>query len=118
MYGKILAIFVLVAMALPVSADKPEWAGKGKPTAEQKAAHKAAMNAKDEYDDDVLEVDDEEREKPKDKEMKKSKEKLKGMEKQVDMKSEQPRKEVEKGAESGQASRDEHARKWWKFWEE
>ena len=45
------AIISVALTAVMVSAtalaDKPEWAGKGgKPTAEQKAAHKDAMNAK------------------------------------------------------------------------
>jgi hypothetical protein len=35
----------------PVMADKPEWAGKGKPSAEQKAAHKVAMEAKEDKKD-------------------------------------------------------------------
>jgi len=38
---------ILVAFASPVLADKPAWAGSGKPpTAEQKEAHKQAMRAK------------------------------------------------------------------------
>lgn len=45
---KNLAIpFCLALMATSISyAEKPEWAGKGKPTAEQIAEHKASMKAK------------------------------------------------------------------------
>ena len=52
-----LLISVLsLLIAFPAFADKPEWAGKGKPTAEQKEAHKAAMQAKG---DDADELEDE-----------------------------------------------------------
>ena len=40
---KMLVLILMGAFVLPVMADKPEWAGKGKPTAEQKSAHEAAM---------------------------------------------------------------------------
>ena len=40
-----------------------------------------------------------------------------GMEKQRELKQEQLRKEEDRGSEQGQASREEHSRKWWKFWE-
>ncbi|UVW35604.1 hypothetical protein NYF23_03085 [SAR92 clade bacterium H455] len=36
---------------MPAIADKPEWTGKGKPSDEQKAAHQAAMQAKEDIDD-------------------------------------------------------------------
>jgi hypothetical protein len=41
----------------------------------------------------------------------------KGLEKQREKKSEQERKEIDKGSEQGQKMREEHSRKWWKFWE-
>ena len=41
----------------------------------------------------------------------------KGLDKQKQKKSESERKELGKGSEQGQASREEHSRKWWKFWE-
>ncbi|MGE4490442.1 MAG: hypothetical protein AB7E95_12950 [Kiritimatiellales bacterium] len=40
----------------------------------------------------------------------------KAMEKQREKKAEQIRKEADKGSEKGQAMREEHSRKWWKFW--
>ena len=42
----------LLAAAL-AHAEKPEWAGTGKPTAEQKALHQAAMEAKATNEADV-----------------------------------------------------------------
>lgn len=39
------------------------------------------------------------------------------MERQREMKEEQERKELGKGAEQGQDSREEHSRKWWRFWD-
>lgn len=53
MNKNLLTIMILmVAFVAPAIADKPEWAGKGKPTAEQKAAHKSVMNAKEDLDDE------------------------------------------------------------------
>ena len=40
-----------------------------------------------------------------------------GLEKQSEKKQEQIRKEIDKGSEQGQAAREEHSKKWWKFWE-
>ena len=42
-------------------------------------------------------------------------EKLRGVEKQTLKKAEQERKELGHGSEKGQAMREEHSRKWWKF---
>ncbi|WP_438951171.1 hypothetical protein [Porticoccus sp.] len=39
------------------------------------------------------------------------------MEKQREMKAEQERKELGKGSEQGQDLRQEHSRKWWRFWD-
>lgn len=40
-----------------------------------------------------------------------------GLEKQREKKMEQERKEQDKGSEQGQRMREEHSRKWWKFWD-
>lgn len=40
-----------------------------------------------------------------------------GLAKQSEKKMEQERKELGKGSETGQQKREEHSRKWWKFWE-
>ena len=41
-----------------------------------------------------------------------------GLNKQHDMKTEQEQKELGKGSEKGQEMREEHRRKWWRFWGE
>ncbi len=41
---------------------------------------------------------------------------VKGLEKQREKKAEQVRKEMGKGSEKGQEMREQHSRKWWKFW--
>jgi hypothetical protein len=123
---------LLSLVAMGANADKPEWAGKGKPTAEQKAAHKAAMNAKEDDDDE----DDEDgngkgKDKAKKEKMKKDKRAKKekhdkegdeddsdrqaGLEKQKSKKSEQEQKELDKGSDRGKEAR-ETRRKWWQFW--
>lgn len=43
---RILLMTILASFAASAFAEKPEWAGKGKPTDEQKAAHKEAMTSK------------------------------------------------------------------------
>ncbi|WP_051360812.1 hypothetical protein [Desulfuromonas sp. TF] len=40
-----------------------------------------------------------------------------GLEKQQEKKMKQERTEKDKGSEQGQKMREEHSRKWWKFWE-
>jgi len=112
-------------------AEKPAWAGSGKPTAEQKEAHKAAMNAKEDDLGPNLNIGD-------NPEVKKAKDKTKkvkkvqknnesllgsdkeqtrtGLEKQHAKKAGQEQKELGKGSEQGQESR-EQRKKWWQFWE-
>ena len=66
-----IAIFLLI-FSITVLADKPEWAGKGKATDEQKADHHSAMEAKaDDMDEDA----DESREKAEKKKAKSGKSK-------------------------------------------
>ena len=137
----LLMISLLVSSAL-VFADKPEWAGKGKPTDEQKAAHKAAMQAKAvESDDDAEDKVEKAREKIQeakeheegnakhDKAKKKSKKKDDKdemdqqdsdgdlLEEGKKQKSLEDQKELDKGSEKGQEARADR-KKWWQFWEE
>ena len=118
MKAKLIGLVVMSLLVMPALAEKPEWAGKGKPTAEQKEMHRAAMEAKgDDMDMDESRL----KEKKEKKEKKQKKEKssdTKGLEKQREMKTEQEQKELGKGSEKGQKSREENSKKWWKFWEE
>lgn len=107
MKTKFIALVVMSLAITPVFAEKPEWAGKGKPTEEQKEMHRAAMEAKGDYmGEHGLEEKKE-----------KSSGANKGMEKQREMKSEKIQKELGKGSDKGQESR-ENSKKWWRFWEE
>lgn len=118
----LLSIFV----SAPVLADKPSWTGKGKATEEQKESHKAAMKAKRGPEDEKMEKFketkmEEKKETERTREMnekafKKESAPTDGLEKQQIMKQEQIQKEVDKGSEQGQESR-EPRKKWWKFWE-
>jgi hypothetical protein len=118
MKAKLIGLVVMSLLVMPALAEKPAWAGKGKPTAEQKEMHRAAMEAKgDDMDMDESRL----KEKKEKKEKKQKKEKssdTKGLEKQREMKTEQEQKELGKGSEKGQKSREENSKKWWKFWEE
>ena len=107
----LLALILMSAFVTPAIAEKPEWAGKGKPTAEQKEAHKAAMEAKEDLDED------ENLEKEK-KEKKEKSSKSKDIEKQKAKKTEQEQKELDKGSDKGKESREANSKKWWKFWGE
>lgn len=110
---KLITLVVMSLAATPAFAEKPEWSGKGKPTAEQKEMHRAAMEAKgDGVDEHGLEEKKEKKEKKE-----KSSDANKGMEKQREMKSEKIQKELGKGSDKGQESR-ENSKKWWRFWEE
>ncbi|PKH06041.1 hypothetical protein [Moritella sp. Urea-trap-13] len=104
---KLLVSLLAVALALPVFADKPEWAGNGKPTSEQKEAHKSAMQAKSDEQDSTKIT----------KEKKDRTDKEKGSEKQKDKKLNQEQKELDKGSQKGKDS-SETRNKWWKFWGE
>ena len=131
-----------------VLAEKPSWAGQGKPSAEQRAEHKAAMTSK--RGDDDQEADDDNGKPNKDKKDKKLKKDNKagkgkpdnaGKPDKADMtekaanremkeqagekggdpeprkaKTEAMMKELDKGSEVGQESRQER-RKWWQFWD-
>ena len=114
MKKNLLVLLLAGVFIAPAIADKPEWTGKGKPSDEQKAAHQAAMQAKEDIDDSEDRI--------KEKEEKEEKEggsnELKGTEKQSLKKSEQPQKELDKGSDKGQESREENSKKWWKFWGE
>ena len=114
MNRNLIVLILLTVFVAPVMADKPEWAGNGKPTDEQKAAHKSVMEAKGDSDDDDYRLN----EKKQKKEKKDKSSKLKGIEKQGAKKSEQEQKEVEKGSDKGQASREENRKKWWRVWGE
>jgi len=48
----LIALILISTFVMPAFAEKPEWAGKGKPSADQKSAHKAAMTAKERLGDD------------------------------------------------------------------
>lgn len=133
---KNLIIFVLMSIFItPVMADKPEWAGKGKPTAEQKEAHKTAMEAKEKFDEDDNPLKDkkdkkdkkykkskksnkDEKSKKRNKDQKAESEKSKGLDEQRLKKTGQIRKELDKGSEKGKELRGENSKKWWKFWDE
>lgn len=126
MRNKLIVGLVALFLVAPALADKPEWAGDGKPTSEQKEVHKEAMTAKAGYDDEDSYLNKEKNKKDKQKKEKKEKklkseqgddrDELKGLDKQALKKSDQERKELGKGSEAGQDGRDE-SKKWWKFWE-
>jgi len=104
----LLSIFI----SAPVFADKLGWTGKEKATEEQKEAHKEAMKAKRGSENEGKEKNKEIKEQF----IKKEGEPATGLEKQQTMKQEQMQKELGKGSEQGQESR-EPRKKWWKFWE-
>jgi len=114
---KLIAPLFAVVLASPVLADKPEWAGKGKPTAEQKAAHRSAMEAIEGLDEELEEETKavKDKSKNKNKANKERTEKVKGLEKQKQKKLNQEQKELDKGSEKGRESR-ENRKKWWQFW--
>ena len=65
MKKNLLALLLAGVFVAPAIADKPEWTGKGKPSDEQKAAHQAAMQAKEDIDDSEDRIKEKEEEKEK-----------------------------------------------------
>ena len=114
MNRNLIVLILLTVFVAPVMADKPEWAGQGKPTDEQKVVHKSAMEAKGDSDDDDGHLNEKKQKKKK----KEKSSKLKGIEKQSVKKSEQEQKELERGSDKGKASREENRKKWWRVWGE
>ncbi|WP_017221483.1 hypothetical protein [Moritella dasanensis] len=140
---KLLVSLFAVALAPPVFADKPEWAGNGKPTSEQKEAHKSAMQAKDDEQEstkikkdkkdkedriekvkgsekqkEVMQIKDDEQKSTNIKKEKKDREdKVKGIEKQKDKKLSQEQASLDKDSLKGKNA-SETGKKWWKFWGE
>ena len=68
-----LLIILTLFISNTVLAEKPEWAGKGKPTKEQQKAHKESMKAKKGVENEYEKMEDES-EKTKDKSAEKAKE--------------------------------------------
>lgn len=119
----VLLVMLLFVFALPAFAAKGgkegKQHGKGMHEMQDKGKHEG-MHASDQED-----VDD------KGKALKKKEhsagemvetgkgkpEEAPGLIKQREKKQEQERKELGKGSETGQQKREEHSRKWWKFWE-
>ena len=118
MKKNIVVMFLMSAFIAPTIAEKPDWAGKGKPTVEQKSAQESVQ---EDFDDEAERI--RERNEKKDKKDKKEKKEKtekpgepKGLEKQKDKKNGQIQNEIDKGSEKGKESREENSRKWWKFW--
>ena len=116
-----LSLLVSLFISASANAEKPEWAGKGKPTTEQKEAHTAAMEAKIDNDNpedhEDKNVKDDKKNKHDKKDKKNKTDKIKGLDKQKDKKLESTQKELDKGSEQGKESRQQR-KKWWKFWDE
>ena len=141
----VIAVISTLSMG-SVFAEKPAWAGKGMPTAEQREEHKSAMKAKVKYE--VEEGDEKLKYKSK-KSLEKLKEKKhshetkevhkstmktrlkheeeeledklkykdkKGYEKQADLKITQQKKELKNASKKGVVQA-QNSKKWWKFWE-
>ena len=110
MKTRILVILLGAFIAAPASAEKPEWAGQGRPTAEQKEAHKEAMQAKQDAGDAQGKAEQE---------MKKGKadaeDKARSMEKKQSRHMEQEQKQTGQATQAGKQTQ-EKKRKWWKFW--
>jgi hypothetical protein len=120
MKKNILALLLAGVFIAPAIADKPEWTGKGKPSDEQKTAHQAAMEAKENIEDSEDRIKEKEEKIETEEKIEKDDKsrELKGIEKQSLKKLEQPQKELDKGSDKGQESREENSKKWWKFWGE
>ncbi len=124
-----LRIFIALLMTFaitPAFADKPQWAGKGKPGREtgpafehrepQRPMMKGRSHEEDygEYEGEEDEHGWQSMEHRSDKSIKEDK--PKGLARQTEKKAEQEQKELERGSEKGREAR-QVRKKWWKFWD-
>ncbi|HBB9985833.1 hypothetical protein [Vibrio parahaemolyticus] len=143
---KIIALSSILTFLSPITmADKPDWAGKGKPNLEEISTAsdlKQVERQLDEQGDELEDLIEEKKKKAKKTKNKKDKKKLEreleklevqqdeiddlkekvkskksGFEKQKAKKADQVQNELGKGSEQGQEKREENSKKWWKFWE-
>ena len=110
MKTRILSLLLTLFICAPVYAEKPEWAGQGKPTAEQQEAHKAAMQAKKETGEEKGKAGE-----PMQKGKADQADKSKAMEKKQSRHMEQEQKKTGEATQAGTQTQ-EKKRKWWKFW--
>ena len=132
MKKKLLVSFVTVLfaggmLATPAFAAKPDKGAKGSNKEEKMLLKEQRKQEK------ALEKEERKATKAEEKELKayekevrkeeakagkgKDEEKLLGLEKQRVKKDVEDQKETLKGSEQGQTTREEHRKKWWKFWE-
>ena len=118
--NKLLALFIFVATSAFVfnGALADENGSKKMGKQQHKEMKKAAKDEGkiykyNKHSDEGDEEDDEDNH-----DMDRDKSSKNGLEKQREKKADQEHTEEGKGSEQGQASREEHSRKWWKFWEE
>lgn len=116
MNTKLVASLLFMTLASPVLAEKPDWAGAGKPSQAQKEVHRTAMQTKD-VKEERSKLDKEKKHKEKKVKDKMKSEKEKGIEKKIDKKQNQVQKDLKSGSVKGQESKEVRS-KWWKFWGE
>ena len=106
MKKRILTILLATTAAIPFAsyAEGPGKAGKG-----NSHPDKQVEVMGDEKGDHGDKVKEQER-------LKERQDDPQGLEKQREKKSDQVQKELGRGSEQGQESREQHRRKWWKFW--
>ncbi|GAB3110895.1 hypothetical protein G8770_20465 [Aestuariicella hydrocarbonica] len=130
MKKSLLPLMLVCTFSTAALAEKPEWAGKDKASESPQAEHMQAMEHKEAHGKNEKPNKSEKSEKPEKSEKAKKTEKskkpedndaakhMKGSDKQAQAKAEQSRNELGKGSEQGQQAREEHSKKWWKFWGE
>ena len=122
---------LLMAAALLASSaaysEKPAWAGKNKGDMESREMREERRDSMreemeeheeemEERNEEMMEHEEEMREREKTMEDREARKQEK-MEKLREKRGEEDRKEMGKGSEQGQSMREEHSRKWWRFWE-
>jgi hypothetical protein len=107
MKKRILTILLATTAAISFAsyAEGPDKAGKGKSHPEKQVE----VMDDDEKGDHGDKVKEQERRRER-------QDDPQGLEKQREKKSEQVQKELGHGSEQGQESREQHRKKWWKFW--
>jgi hypothetical protein len=111
----ITALIAAPAIASPHNSDKGNKANKHSEKVMERDTKRFEKENREEYSTKGDRNRDDDREKVKERE--RIKEHKPDDDKLYSKKADQERKELGKGSEQGQASREEHSRKWWRFWE-
>lgn len=119
---KVTITVLVLGISAPAIAEKPEWAGKGKPTREQVEEHREKMKSKSGdyrkgYDDDRERMTEDYKKSKEDKNKEKMKQEKKDKEQRLKDKAKKSNDDDDSYEGEHQREKSENkGRKWWQLW--